>query len=374
MALTTVTPGQPLTPQQKIGLNFVTYLHPGRDVVLAIDLTESVGMNNEGRLRLRQIVEDSLKSGDAVYVVPFASDVKLFEKVSDLNPLGTAINFKSKDNIQEILQKIPASANLNFQNTDIQRAELTIYRGLAQLNQNRLQQHQPIKPQSIVWITDAPLLTNSGKDWIETPANSPFRIENSPDSKERQDWLNALPLQKRELSIKNNNKDYKIAIVDLPPTVQEFCTIAPSGGSICKVNAYLFDRLWLPFTLLFLGLALLQFPLWNWFKLRQKWRFLVTSDLYEEAKECRPLLPGKSLAIGETDAKTVDGIECPGTETRAYLERRGNQLFLIPTQLAPIHCNGKEITKRTRVNSDRIQLNCPNERNEDFFIQIKLKK
>jgi hypothetical protein len=68
--------------------------------------------------------------------------------------------------IQEILQEIPASANLNFQNIDIQRAELAIYRGLAQLNQNRLQQHQPIKPQSIVWITDAPLLTNSGRDWI----------------------------------------------------------------------------------------------------------------------------------------------------------------------------------------------------------------
>jgi hypothetical protein len=374
VAFTTVIPGQFLSPQQKIGLNFVTYLHPGRDVVLAIDLTESVGLNNEGRLRLRQIVEDSLKHGDTVYVVPFASDTSSLKEASDLHPLGTPIKFNSKDNIEQVLHKIPTSANLNFQNTDIQRAELTIYRGLAQLNQNRLQQHQPIKPQSIVWITDAPLLTDSGKDWIETPANSPFRIKNSPESKERQAWLNALPLQKRELIIKNNNKDYKIAIVDLQPTVQEFCTIAPSGGNICKVNAYLFSQLWLPLVLLLLGLALLPFPVWNWLKLRQKWRFLVTSKLYEEAKECRPLLPGKSLAIGDTDAKCVDEIECPGSEVRAYLERRGNQLFLIPTQLAPIYCNGKEITKRTRLTGNRIQLNCPNEKNEDFFIQIKLKK
>lgn len=36
-----VIPGQLLTPQQKIGLELVTRLHGGRDVVLAIDLTES---------------------------------------------------------------------------------------------------------------------------------------------------------------------------------------------------------------------------------------------------------------------------------------------------------------------------------------------
>lgn len=374
MAITTVTPGQLLNPQQKIGLNLITYLHPGRDVVLAIDLTESVGMNNEGRLRLRQIVEDSLKNGDTVYVVPFASDTNSLKEITDLHPLGTAINFSNKETIEEILQKVPVSVNLKLQNTDIQQAELTIYRGLAQLNQNRIQQYQPIKPQSIVWITDAPLLTVSGKDWIETPTTSPFRSKDSPESKERQAWLNALPLQKRELIIKNNNKNYKIAIVDLPPTVQEFCTIAPSGGNICKVNAYLFNQLWLPFILLVIALALLPFPLWNWLKLRQKWRFLVTSELYEEAKECRPLLPGKSLAIGEADAKSIDEIECPGSEVRAYLERRGNQLFLVPTQIAPIYCNGKEIRKRTRLTGSRIQLNCPNERSEDFYIQLKLKK
>lgn len=50
-------------------------MHGGRDVVLAIDLTESVGINNEGRLRLRQIVADSLQPGNLVYVVPFGSNL-----------------------------------------------------------------------------------------------------------------------------------------------------------------------------------------------------------------------------------------------------------------------------------------------------------
>jgi hypothetical protein len=129
VAFPTVTPGQSLSPQQKMGLNLVTHLHKGRDVVLAIDLTESVGINGEGRIRLRQIIEDSLQSGDCVYVVPFASDVGSLKGISDLNPLGTPINFGSKNqhNIEKVLQKIPPSANLRLQNTDIQRAELTVY-------------------------------------------------------------------------------------------------------------------------------------------------------------------------------------------------------------------------------------------------------
>jgi hypothetical protein len=223
VALSTVTPGQSLTPQQKIGLELITRLHKGRDVVLAIDLTESVGINSEGRIRLRQIIEDSTKPGDSVYVVPFASEVSSLEGTSDSHPLGIPIDFgsKSKENLEKVLQKIPASADLKLQNTDIQRAELTIYQGLAQLNQNRLQQNQPIKPQSVVWITDAPLLVSSGNEWIETPANSPFRVKDSPESREHQSWLNALPLNKRELLIKNaQSKDYKLAVVDIAPTVQ----------------------------------------------------------------------------------------------------------------------------------------------------------
>ncbi|MDP5016516.1 MAG: VWA domain-containing protein, partial [Dolichospermum sp.] len=67
MTLTKITPGQPLTDTQRNGLQLVSLWGGSkRDVVLAIDVTESVGLNDQGRIRLRQIVADSLKPGDSV--------------------------------------------------------------------------------------------------------------------------------------------------------------------------------------------------------------------------------------------------------------------------------------------------------------------
>jgi hypothetical protein len=69
VTLTKITPGQPLTDTQRNGLQLVSLWGGGkRDVVLAIDITESVGLNDQGRIHLRQIVEDSLKPGDSVFV------------------------------------------------------------------------------------------------------------------------------------------------------------------------------------------------------------------------------------------------------------------------------------------------------------------
>jgi hypothetical protein len=51
----------------------LTSSREGRDVVLAINLTESVGLNDERRLRLKQIIQDSLVPSDSVHIVPFAS-------------------------------------------------------------------------------------------------------------------------------------------------------------------------------------------------------------------------------------------------------------------------------------------------------------
>jgi hypothetical protein len=69
-----VTPGEPLSYWQIQGLKLVS-LFRGRDVVLAFDLTGSVDFDDQGRIRLKQIIESSLKNGDHVYVIPFASDV-----------------------------------------------------------------------------------------------------------------------------------------------------------------------------------------------------------------------------------------------------------------------------------------------------------
>ena len=187
---TAITPGKPVKPWQQFGLNLASRIYGGRDVVIAIDLTESVGLNAEGRLRLTQIIEDSLQSGDTVYVVPFASGVNPLQP--DINPLTPphGIKFKGKPaDIEQILNVLPFESEINLSNTDIQNAELFTYRGLAQLNQCRLGENTALKPQSVVWLTDAPLLTQPGINsatWVETPANSPFRRSDSPASKERE--------------------------------------------------------------------------------------------------------------------------------------------------------------------------------------------
>ncbi len=134
----------------------------------------------KGAFRLRQLIEDSLQKGDSVYVVPFASTVNPL--ASTVNPISleTAISFQGKpEEIDRILKTVPFQSNATQQRTDIQLAESFIYRELARVNQCRLVQNKSIKPQSVVWLTDAPLFTEPGITsdiWIETPADSPFRV------------------------------------------------------------------------------------------------------------------------------------------------------------------------------------------------------
>ncbi|MEH1921630.1 VWA domain-containing protein [Nostoc sp.] len=380
MTITKITPGQTLTSTQKVGLDLVAVLGGGRDVVLAIDLTESVGLNDEGRIRLRQIIQDSLKPGDTVYIIPFAQDVVLSEVKLGVNPLGTPIYFISnnQENIDKILAKIP-SPDPKYYGTDIQQAEFTIYQGLAQINQNRLQESQYIKPQSVVWVTDAPLFTQPGipsQIWIETPANSPFRIAESPESQQRQAWIKDLPIQKRSLSIKTqNNQQYKLTVVDIAPTVQEFCTPAPGNQETCLVTPYLIKKLWIPglvVILLLVGVILGGVKL---YRLQKKWELIVDFEVTAKPEDQKCTLPNnKRIAIGEYDSTSVDSIDCPGVEVRAYLERKGEKLYLVPTNLTPIYYNGKEITSRTLIDKSRFRLNCPDFRNRDYEIIIKLKK
>ncbi|MBR8836753.1 MAG: VWA domain-containing protein [Stigonema ocellatum SAG 48.90 = DSM 106950] len=378
-----VTPGQLLTPSQTTGLEIVSFLHKGRDVVLAIDMTESVGLNDEGRIRLHQIVADSLKSGDLVYVVPFAKDVVLGEVALGVNPLGTPIIFtsKSQQNIDKILQKIAFTSDPSRYGTDIQRAELSIYQAIAQINQNRLLKNQPIKPQSIIWITDAPLFTQSGitsKVWIETPADSPFRIANSPESQQRQAWIQALPLHRRSLPIKtNNNQVYNLTVVDVAPTAQEFCTPAPGGQQTCLVNPYLIKQLWLPGLISLFIFVAFVFGFIKFFHIQKKWELIVDFEAEDSEEDQRCRLPNnKRIAIGhgEHDASCVDSINCLGAEVRAYLERKGEKIYLVPTNSAPIYYNGRIITSRTAIANSRFRINCPDPRNREYEIAIQVKK
>ena len=363
-----VTTGQPLKPWQQSGLELVARFQ-GRDVVLAMDLTGSVDFNAEGRIRLIQIVQDSLEKGDTVYVVPFASVVY---------PQDKAIDFQGREeDIQEILDAIPLQPDLNLRNTDILRGELYIYQYLAGLNQCRLEAGAKIKPQSVVWITDAPLGTNSGADWIETPANSPFRDENSSESQERRDWLNILPLKERSQEIiAGNGEVYKLSVVDIPPTVQEFCTPAPGGKEICLVTPYLIGQLWLPTAILALGFMGCLLFLKQWSSWQKKWQVVVEYPETEPGEKQRcPLAVNRRIDIGGDDS--IDKIECAGEEVRGYLERKGNRLFLVPLSEAPaIYYNGREVTKREPISGDRMKINCPDpsQRNGDFEIAIVIKK
>ncbi|MDB9534361.1 VWA domain-containing protein [Dolichospermum planctonicum CS-1226] len=382
MTLTKISPGQPLTDIQKNGLQLVSLLTGGkRDVILAIDVTESVGFNDQGRIRLRQIVTDSLKTGDSVYVVPFAQNLVFDDVISVENPLGTPIYFgqKNAENIDKVLAKIPFSSDPNRYGTDIQKAELTIYQGIAQINQNRVSKNQLIKPQSVVWITDAPLFTQPGINsqiWTETPADSPLRIATSPESQERQKWIETLPLKQRSLTIiTQSSKDYQLSVVDINPTIQEFCTPAPGGQETCLVNPYLLKQLWFPSLILLLLIAASVWSLCKFARLQKKWKLRITFKDNTEDEEKLCILPNKKkIAIGEDDPSCEDSIDCPGGEIRGHLQRQGEKLYLVPTSEGNIQLNNKKVTSKTLITNSRFMLNCPDSRQRDYQIDVKIEK
>lgn len=373
---TAIAPGNNVKSWQQLGLDLASRIYGGRDVVFAIDLTESVGLNAEGRLRLTQIIEDSLRSGDTVYVVPFASQVNPLQP--GVNPLAKeqGIKFKSKPaDIESILKVLPFESQIKLNNTDIQQAELFTYRGLAQLNQCRLEENTALKPQSIVWLTDAPLLTKPGIDsatWVETPATSPFRLLDSSASKERQSWLEALPIKERSQTITtDNNRTYQLSVVDLPPNVQEFCTPTPGGKETCLVTPYLAKLLWFP-TLM--GIILLGIGgLWTRYliTLNKKWKLKISFESDEDKEEQVCYLKNKQkIAIGDDN---LNSIYSPGDEVRGYLQRKGNRLYLIPLQNQLIFYREQEVKKAITIERNSFKLNCPF-KDKNFNLAIKLIK
>ncbi len=365
-----ITPGQPLNSWQIFGLELVS-LFRGRDVVIAIDLTESVGLNDEGRIRLRQIVADSLQRGDRVYVIPFATEVDSPQSV---------IKFRGKQDIDQVLSAVPLEMEEGLRNTDIQRAEGFVYEELAIINQCRLLENQTVLPQSVVWLTDAPLLTTAGinsETWIETPADSPFRVADSVESQQRWSWIEALPLSARSRSIITaDNREYQLTVVDIKATVQEFCTPAPGGKETCLVTPYLIQQLWLPGLILGMGvmgsaIALQKFVSW-----RKKWKLVISSDHTTEEEQICYLKHKQKIAIGDVDPHCIDTIPCPGSEVRAYIERSGNKLFLLPTGLEEVYYNGQEVRTKTLLPSYSFRINCPDpsKANREFEIFINIKK
>lgn len=357
-----IAPGQNPKPWQQFGLKLTSRIYDGRDVVIAIDLTESVGLNAEGRLRLTQIIQDSLQSGDTVYVVPFASEINPLQP--DVNPITrqSGIKFRGKpEDIATILNTLSFESEINLSNTDIQNAELFVYQKLAQLNQCRLTDNQAIKPQSVVWLTDAPLLTPPGitsDTWIETPADSPFRRENSEASQNRQSWLDTLPIKQRSRTITtNDNRSYQLSVVDIAPTVQEFCTPAPGGKETCLVTPYIFKMLWLPSLIITCLIIAGSWGVKYWISLNKKWKIKITfeSDDTKEEQTCY-LKHRQKIAIGDNN---LNAIPSPGEEVRGYLIRKGNKLYLKPTKNLPLIYREQELNKETEINHSRFTINCP---------------
>lgn len=370
-----VLPGNPpLTPGQQQKLEQIaTWLSPGRDVVLAIDLTASVGFGAAGQLKLSQIILDSLQPGDLVYLITFGSQVN--------QPVSPFL-IKDDNTLQEVLTQTPFQADPSQRNTDIQNAELYVYRYLAQINQDRLYQKQPVRSQSVVWITDAPLNTPPGitsEQWIETPADSLFRQAGSKPSIERQVWQSQLIRTEEVVDLPS----HKITIMDFPPQVQESCTPRPGGGTLCLVDDYVHSQLFWPQVALGTGImmvmALLVGGLVRWRQYQSIWTFRVVfeSDLDRDPLTFS-LKSGQRLALGGLDPACVGEIDgIPGVnQVGGYLERRGLQLYLVPLDPGEVivDLNGVTLNSAQPLkNSQRFRLNCHKSQNSDYILSINRK-
>ena len=207
-------------------------------------------------------------------------------------------------------------------------------------------------------------------------ANSPLRIATSPESQERQNWIKALSFKERSLIIKNqDNKDYKLSVIDINPTIQEFCTPAPGGQETCLVNPYLLKQLWFPSLILLSLIAAGVRSLCKFARLQKKWKLRIRfeDDAEDEEKLC--MLPNKKkIAIGEDDPSYEDSIDSPGGEIRGYLQRQGEKLYLVPTPEGNIQLNNKKVTSKTLITNSIFTLNCPDSRQRDYQINVKIEK
>ncbi|MFO5472307.1 MAG: VWA domain-containing protein, partial [Dolichospermum sp.] len=112
-------------------------------------------------------------------------------------------------------------------------------------------------------------------------------------------------------------------------------------------------------------------------RLQKKWklriRFEDEDNTEDEEKLC--ILPNqKKIAIGEDDPSCEDSIDCPGGEIRGHLQRQGEKLYLVPTPEGNIQLNNKKVTSKTLITNSRFTLNCPDSRQRDYQINVKIEK
>jgi len=349
-----------LNPMQIQALEAITMLpqNKGRDIFLATDRTQSVRIEEEGRVRMTQIIRDTLTEGDHIYIVDFATEVS-FPK--------SPIVIRSNDDKAQLLNSLNFDADPTKQNTDIQNAEQKIYKRLAEFNQERLSTNRPIYRQSVVWMTDAPLFTKSPateQDWVETPSNSPFRNISSELSKERNAWLQNLPFSSKTERSHQINGNYKLTVVDIAPTVQEVCTYAPSGQTSCKVTPYLFNQLWLPATIAGLsGTILLTGLILGFSHIRatkKDWKISINDS--ENIKMLNRYELGKGY------------FDCEDSEERGYLIRRGKDLWIQPIKgnEFSILVDDNEINRDEKVTKNyfTVKLTTRNNNSYEFIVKI----
>ena len=216
-------------------------------------------------------------------------------------------------------------------------------------------------------MTDAPINTAPGIPsslWVETPADSPFRKANSPESIERKQWLDSLNPVLYQRPIKN----YTLTVADIQPTVQEFCTPTPGGKESCLVTPYLIHELALPLVLLILlGLTGIVSLVWGWKRqrsLQNKWSVTETVE-------------GEERLLFYLANHKRKNIESQRGQIIAYLERKGNQVFLEKSNdVEELDVNGGNVTdtKPIKITSDHIRLTYREKgRNSEVIIKIEKK-
>ncbi|BAZ43964.1 hypothetical protein NIES4102_09670 [Chondrocystis sp. NIES-4102] len=169
----------------------------------------------------------------------------------------------------------------------------------------------------------------------------------------------------------DNNRTYQLSVVDLAPTVQEFCTATPGGKETCLVTPYLGKLLWFPtlVVIILLGMG----GLWTKYliTLNKKWKLKVIFEADEDKEEQICYLKNKQkIAIGDDN---LNSIYCPGNETRGYLQRKGNNLYIIPLKIQPIFYRQQQVTNNLAIKRNSFQINYPLG-TENYPLTIKITK